>query len=70
VKLNRVVTAALTILLFTLLASVTLSQQGTAPATTSKLLELKIQAPSLKGNLLGDHGSLIRHRMETVAVFQ
>ena len=27
---------------------------GTAPATTSKLLQLKIQAPSLKGNLLGD----------------
>ena len=53
-KLNRISTAALTILLLTLSSSVTLSQQGTAPATTSKLLELKIQAPSLKGNLLGD----------------
>ena len=53
-KLNRVTTTLLTILLFTLFSSVTPSQQGTAPATTSKLLELKIQAPSLKGNLLGD----------------
>ena len=53
-KPNRVSKASLTILLFTLLSSIALSQQGTAPATTSKLLELKIQAPSLKGNLLGD----------------
>lgn len=53
-RLNRVVTALLAILLFTLLSSVTLSQQSTAPATTSKLLQLKIPAPSLKGNLLGD----------------
>ena len=53
-KLNRVATAPLAILLFTLLTPLTLSQQGTAPATASKLLELKIQAPSLKGNLLGD----------------
>lgn len=52
--MNRAATAPLSILLITLLASVTLSQQGIAPATTSKLLELKIQAPSLKGNLLGD----------------
>ena len=50
-KLNRVSTATLTILLFTVLA---LSQQGTAPATTSKLLQLKVPAPSLKGNLVGD----------------
>jgi S-formylglutathione hydrolase FrmB len=54
VKLNRVATAALFILLCTLFSSGTLSQQGTAPTTTSKLLQLKIQAPSLKGNLLGD----------------
>lgn len=53
-KLNRVATALLSILLFTLLWSVTLGQQGTAPTTTSKLVQLKIQAPSLKGNLLGD----------------
>lgn len=53
-KPNRVSTALITILLFALFSSVILSQQGTAPATTSKLLELKIQAPSLKGNLLGD----------------
>lgn len=52
--MNRATTARLTILLITLLASVTLGQQGIAPATTSKLLELKIEAPSLKGNLLGD----------------
>jgi S-formylglutathione hydrolase len=50
-KLNRVSTA---LLLFTLFSSVTLSQQATAPATAGKLLELKVQAPSLKGNLLGD----------------
>ncbi|HEY9503789.1 MAG TPA: alpha/beta hydrolase-fold protein [Pyrinomonadaceae bacterium] len=49
-KLNRVVTA---LLLFTLFSSVTLSQQ-TAPATTSKIVQLKVPAPSLKGNLLGD----------------
>src|SRR5574338_1576498 len=54
VRLNRVATALLAILLFTFFSSVTLSQQGTATATTSKLLQLKIQAPSLKGNLLGD----------------
>ena len=53
-KINRVATAPLAILLLTLVSSVTLSQQGTAPATTSELLQLKIQAPSLKGNLLGD----------------
>jgi S-formylglutathione hydrolase FrmB len=53
-RLNKVVTALPAILLFTLLASVTMSQQGTAPATASKLLQLKVQAPSLKGNLLGD----------------
>lgn len=46
--------ALLTILLFTLFPLITPSQQGTAPATTSKLLQLKIEAPSLKGNLLGD----------------
>jgi hypothetical protein len=34
-KLNRVSTATLLILFFTLLSSVTLSQQATAPATTS-----------------------------------
>ena len=54
VKLKRLSTAPLTILLFVLFTSVSLSQQGTAPATTSKLLQLKVQAPSLKGNLLGD----------------
>jgi enterochelin esterase-like enzyme len=54
VKVKRVATAPLAILLFTLLTPVTLSQQGTAPVTTSKLLELKILSPSLKGNLLGD----------------
>lgn len=53
-KLNRVATAVLAILLFTFFSSVTLSQQGTVPTTTSKLLQLKIPAPSLKGNLLGD----------------
>ena len=53
-KLNRVSMSPLTILLLAIFSSVTLSQQGTAPATTSKLLGLKIQAPSLKGNLLGD----------------
>jgi hypothetical protein len=51
VKLYKVSTA---ILLVTLFSSVALSQQGTAPATNSNLLELKIPAPSLKGNLLGD----------------
>jgi S-formylglutathione hydrolase len=51
VKLYKVSTA---ILLITLFSSVALSQQGTAPATNSNLLELKIPAPSLKGNLLGD----------------
>jgi S-formylglutathione hydrolase FrmB len=54
VKLNRVAIAALAILLCTLVSSVTLSQQGTAPTTTSRLLQLKIEAPSLKQNLLGD----------------
>jgi S-formylglutathione hydrolase FrmB len=54
VKLNRVATAALAIVLCTLFSSGTLSQQGTVPTTTSKLLQLKIQAPSLKENLLGD----------------
>lgn len=54
VRLKRVATALPVILLFTLFSPVTLSQQGTAPATTSKLLQLKIQAPSLKGNLLSD----------------
>ena len=53
-KVKRVATAPLAILLFTLLTPVTLSQQGTAPAPTSKLVQLKIPAPSLKGNLLGD----------------
>ena len=53
-KIKRVATAPLAFLLFTLLTPVALSQQGTAPATTSKLLELKIPSPSLKGNLLGD----------------
>ena len=50
-KLNRVST---TLLLFTLFSSVSLSQQATAPAAASKLLQLKVSAPSLKGNLLGD----------------
>jgi S-formylglutathione hydrolase FrmB len=54
VKLNRVATAPLAILLLTLFSSVTLSQQATAPTTASKLLQLKVPAPSLKGNLLGD----------------
>ena len=54
VKLSRVSMSPLTILLLAIFSSVSLSQQGTAPATTSKLLELKIKAPSLKGNLLGD----------------
>ena len=53
-RLNRAATALPAILLFTLFSSVSLSQQGTAPATTSKLLQLRIQAPSLKRNLLGD----------------
>lgn len=53
-KLNRVATAALFFLLFTLFSSGTLSQQGTAPTSPSKLLQLRIEAPSLKGNLLGD----------------
>jgi S-formylglutathione hydrolase FrmB len=51
VKLNRVSVSLLAILLLAFFSS---GQQGTAPATTSKLVELKIQAPSLKGNLLGD----------------
>jgi len=51
VKLNRV---SIALLLLAIVSSAALSQQGTAPATTSKLLQLKIQAPSLKGNLLGD----------------
>lgn len=50
-KLNRVSTA---LLLFTLFSSAALSQQATTPATASKLLQLKVPAPSLKGNLLGD----------------
>ena len=54
VKLKRVATVPLAILLFTLFPSVTLSQQATAPTTASKLLQLKVPAPSLKGNLLGD----------------
>ena len=53
-KVNRVSTPLLTILLFTLFSSVSLSQQATVPTTASKLLQLKVQAPSLKGNLLGD----------------
>ena len=53
-KVNRISTALVTILLFTLFSSVTLSQQATSPATTSKLVQLKVPAPSLKGNLLGD----------------
>ena len=53
-KVNRISIALLTILLFTIFSSVTLSQQATSPATTSKLVQLKIPAPSLKGNLLGD----------------
>jgi pimeloyl-ACP methyl ester carboxylesterase len=52
--LNRVATFPLVILLVTLFSSVALGQQATAPATTSKILQLKIPAPSLKGNLLGD----------------
>src|SRR5688572_2400174 len=54
VKLKRVATVPLAILLFTLFPSVTLSQQATAPTSSSKLLQLKVPAPSLKGNLLGD----------------
>lgn len=54
VKLKTVAIALLTILLFTILSSATLSQQQSALATTSKLLQLKVPAPSLKGNLLGD----------------
>ena len=53
-KLNRVATAAIAVLLFTLFSSATLSQQSTAPASASKLLQLKVPAPSLKENLLGD----------------
>ncbi|HSE25329.1 MAG TPA: alpha/beta fold hydrolase, partial [Pyrinomonadaceae bacterium] len=51
---KRVATALPAILLLTFFLPSSLSQQGTAPATTSKLLQLTIQAPSLKGNLLGD----------------
>jgi len=51
VKVNRVSISLLAILLLAFFSS---GQQGTAPATTSKLVELKIQAPSLKGNLLRD----------------
>src|SRR5688572_29334237 len=53
-KMNRISTAPLAILFLTLFSSITLSQQGTASRTTSKLVQLTIQAPSLKGNLLGD----------------
>jgi S-formylglutathione hydrolase FrmB len=51
VKLNRVATATLAILLCTLFSSSALGQQA---APTSRLLQLKVQAPSLKDNLLGD----------------
>ncbi len=37
-----------------LLLNICISAQQAVPATTSKLLELKVPAPSLKGNLLGD----------------
>jgi S-formylglutathione hydrolase len=46
--------AALSILFAITLSFSTLGQQATAPATASKLLELSVPAPSLKGNLLGD----------------
>ena len=53
-RLNRVASAALAVLLCTLFSSGTLSQQGVAPTTTSRLLQLKVPAPSLKENILGD----------------
>ncbi len=49
-KLNRVSTA---LLLFTLFSSVTLSQQATAPATASKLLQLKNSGPFTQRKLTG-----------------
>ena len=52
---RRSLNAAICFLLFIFFASSTFSQQAApATSTTSKLLELKIPAPSLKGNLLGD----------------
>ena len=47
--------AVLSLLLLIFFASSAFSQQAaSATSTTSKLLEIKIPAPSLKGNLLGD----------------
>jgi S-formylglutathione hydrolase len=52
---RRSLNAAICVLLVIFFASSAFSQQAaSATSTSSKLLELKIPAPSLKGNLLGD----------------
>jgi S-formylglutathione hydrolase len=48
---NRLILSLLLVLTF---CSCAWSQQAAAPATASKILELTVPAPSLKGNLLGD----------------
>jgi S-formylglutathione hydrolase len=53
--IKRSLSAAISALLLILFASSTFSRQAASvTSATSKLLELKIPAPSLKGNLLGD----------------
>jgi len=44
----------LSLIFFFAFASQVAAQQAAAPATSSKILELTVPAPSLKGNLLGD----------------
>ena len=51
---RRFLSPALSFLFLVVFTSSAFSQQAVPAATTSKLLELSIPAPSLKGNLLGD----------------
>ena len=50
-KLSRLI---FSIVLATSFASASFAQQATAPVASGKLVEVKVPAPSLKGNFLGD----------------
>jgi hypothetical protein len=50
-KLPRFIFALLLLVLF---ARLTVPQQATERVASGKLIEIRITAPSLKGNLLGD----------------
>jgi hypothetical protein len=52
---TRVITKFFLAILFSIsLASTALAQQATAPIAAGRVVEVKVPAPSLKGNLLGD----------------